>query len=214
MAGFAWQEEEVILAVYLASIGVQDKLIVHIMSQRGFNRSLVALRNKLSEVRKRNQLGQPRHWNEEAVDLWIDEQMENYDVDNILKPSQEEQEIFQEVIYSSQCAAMSDQAAASNRHQSIGKIQDETKLMIFPETFLMELFRGLGQHLMLLFVCLKCVVLDFEAQESAQGNRYGDFSVFRGAHCSCLKRFTCRFYRCGRPRVDTRKTFCSKTFRS
>jgi hypothetical protein len=52
--------------------------------------------------------------------------------------------------------------------------------MIFPETFLMELFRGPGQHLMLLFVCLKCVVSDFEAQESVRGNRHADISVFCG----------------------------------
>lgn len=66
-------EEEMVVIVYFASEGVRHRDIVELLKIQGFSsRILSGIRGKLSELRQQNSLGQPRPWNDEAVNEWLD----------------------------------------------------------------------------------------------------------------------------------------------
>jgi hypothetical protein len=97
MGGFEWQIEETAVAVFFASAGVHDRTILQLLAQRGFSRTMVAIRNKVAEVRIHQNLGTSRHWDIAAVDLWLDRIPQEYNVDTILRPTEVDQNIVSQV---------------------------------------------------------------------------------------------------------------------
>ena len=98
MAGYEWLKEEMAVAVYYASEGVPHSVLVHILRRRQFSRTMVAIRNQLNAMRIRENLGGPwSRWNKDAVDRWLDELSEEVDVNGIIKPTNEDQQIVDTV---------------------------------------------------------------------------------------------------------------------
>ena len=98
MAGYKWLKEEMAVAVYYASEGVPHSVLVQILHQRQFSRTMVAIRNQLNAMRIRENLGGPWScWNKDAVNRWLDELSEEVDVNGIIKPTDEDQQIVDTV---------------------------------------------------------------------------------------------------------------------
>ncbi|KAL1885225.1 hypothetical protein Plec18167_001882 [Paecilomyces lecythidis] len=94
MGGYEWVEGEIALILYLSSAGIQHRAIVDLLRERKFSRTITAVRNKLAELRTRKSLGHPfGRWNVDEVDHFIVELSTKYDIDRILRPTWEDQQI-------------------------------------------------------------------------------------------------------------------------
>lgn len=94
MAGYEWLKEELAVAVYYASEGVPHSVLVHILRQRRFFRTMVAIRNRLNTLRIQEKLGGPwSRWDKKAVDRWLDKLSEEVDVNGIITPTDADQQI-------------------------------------------------------------------------------------------------------------------------
>lgn len=51
MGGFAWSETETVLVIYNTNRGLEDYQLVDRMKKAGFNRTIVAIRSKISQLR-------------------------------------------------------------------------------------------------------------------------------------------------------------------
>lgn len=98
MAGYEWLKEELAVAVYYASEGVPHHVLVQLLHQRNFTRTMVAVRNQLNVMRVQKNLGGPwSRWDIDAVDRWLDEISDEIDVNEVIKPTDEDQEILNKV---------------------------------------------------------------------------------------------------------------------
>lgn len=98
MAGYEWLKEELAIVVYYASEGVPHHVLAQLLHRRNFTRTMVAVRNQLNAMRVQKKLGEPwSHWNIDAVDKWLDEISDEIDVNEIIKPTDEDQEILNRV---------------------------------------------------------------------------------------------------------------------
>lgn len=81
--------------MYYASEGVPHHVLVQFLHQRNFTRTMVAIRNQLNVVCVKKNLGEPwSRWNIDAVNRWLDKISEEIDVNEIIKPTDEDQEIL------------------------------------------------------------------------------------------------------------------------
>ncbi|PYI07372.1 hypothetical protein BO78DRAFT_417744 [Aspergillus sclerotiicarbonarius CBS 121057] len=93
MAGYAWTEPEIALVVYFASIGLQHEVIAELLRQRQFSRTVIAVQGKIKEICAKSGIGKkPRHWNKIQVNNFI-ETLAIPEIDRLLLPSCEDQEI-------------------------------------------------------------------------------------------------------------------------
>ncbi|EYE97396.1 uncharacterized protein EURHEDRAFT_409626 [Aspergillus ruber CBS 135680] len=72
MAGYEWLKEELAVAAYYASEGVPHHVLVQLLHQRNFTRTMVAVRNQLNVMRISDEI----------------------DVNEVIKPTDEDQEIL------------------------------------------------------------------------------------------------------------------------
>ncbi|KAJ9386291.1 hypothetical protein DTO063F5_3805 [Paecilomyces variotii] len=94
MGGYEWIEGEIALILYFSSAGIQHRIIVDLLRERKFSRTVTAVRNKLAELRTRKSLGHPfGRWNVDEVDRFIVELSTKYDIDRILRPTWADQQI-------------------------------------------------------------------------------------------------------------------------
>lgn len=95
MAGYEWLKEEMAVVVYYASEGVPHSVLVQILCWRQFSRTMVAIRNQLNIMRIWENLGGPwSRWNKDAMDRWLDELSEEVNVNGIINPTDEDQQIL------------------------------------------------------------------------------------------------------------------------
>ncbi|EYE89902.1 uncharacterized protein EURHEDRAFT_407297 [Aspergillus ruber CBS 135680] len=95
MAGYEWLKEELAVAVYYTSEGVPHHVLVQLLHQRNFTRTMVAIRNQLNVMQVQKNLGGPwSRWDIDAVDRWLDEISDEIDVNEVIKPTDEDQEIL------------------------------------------------------------------------------------------------------------------------
>ena len=98
MAGYAWTEEEKALIIWFASIGVTHVTITRLLLQRGSLRTMLAVRNKITEIRKQDSLGDASDKLEPGeVDNWIKRRQTKSNILHTLKPTLQDQEIVNAV---------------------------------------------------------------------------------------------------------------------
>jgi hypothetical protein len=100
MGGSQWLEEEERLTIWFASLGIPHTIIVILLKARGFSRTLIGVRNKISEIRKKYSLGSSStRMIEMEVDRWLDHSESStttINVSELLRPTQDDiQIIFQ-----------------------------------------------------------------------------------------------------------------------
>lgn len=94
MAGYPWVEEEEILVMWYASLGLNHNTIASLLRDRGFLRTTTAVRNKIDAIRKEKALGINSHsLNPIKVDEWIGQSCQQCDVARLLFPTQSERSI-------------------------------------------------------------------------------------------------------------------------
>lgn len=98
MAGYSWTEEEKALVIWFASIGLTHIKISQLLHYRNFDRSMTAVRNKIAEIRKKNQLGfASNRLSYDDVDTWIMQLSLNCDAPSLLTPTPLDRQIIFEV---------------------------------------------------------------------------------------------------------------------
>ena len=98
MAGYSWTEEEKALVIWFASIGINHANIAKLLHNRNFDRSMTAIRNKISEVRKQYKLGDASNkLNFWEVDKWLRQLSLDCEPAALLMPTLLDQQIIYEV---------------------------------------------------------------------------------------------------------------------
>lgn len=94
MAGLAWSAEEECLTIWYASIGIAQTTIAHLLYGKGFCRTMIAVRLKISDLRKTYSLGNASSRLQSAqVDRWIDGLILEPSASKLLRPTLRDQEI-------------------------------------------------------------------------------------------------------------------------
>lgn len=98
MGGSEWSPEEDALLVFFASSGVQAKVIVNLLSLRGYSRSLIAVHNRARSLRNTHGLGLSRQWYQEATEDWLSRHLASHCLSvSILQPTVADQIYIQQV---------------------------------------------------------------------------------------------------------------------
>jgi hypothetical protein len=94
MAGYVWTEDEQALVMWFASIGLNHITITRLLLGKGFKRSMLGVRTKIAEIRRRAALGNTSHeMNPEDVDNWIRRICAQLDIASLLRPTIQDQQI-------------------------------------------------------------------------------------------------------------------------
>lgn len=98
MAGYAWTQEEEALVIWFASTGLTHITITRLLFQRGFLRTMLSIRNKITAIRKQDALGDASNrLKTDEVDKWIKRLQTQSDILHILKPTTKDQNIVNAV---------------------------------------------------------------------------------------------------------------------
>jgi hypothetical protein len=98
MAGFTWSVEEKIIAVWLASVGIDPAVIARILSEKNYSRTMIAVREQVKFIRIENNLGNASNeLNLERVDEWVRDVGRDLDLNSLLRPTLKDQEIIKQV---------------------------------------------------------------------------------------------------------------------
>lgn len=98
MGGLEWSPEEDALVVFFASLGVFGKVVAELLTQRGYNRSLPAVRNRTTTLKNAYGLGEARRWDQDTVEEWLSRYLRTSHVAvNKLQPTVADQTSVQQV---------------------------------------------------------------------------------------------------------------------
>jgi hypothetical protein len=99
MSGFTWTVEEEIISIWLASVGVSPAVIARVLREKGYSRTMIAVREKIKVIRIKNNLGNASNeLNLERVDEWIRHVGCDLDLNGLLRPTHKDQEIIKQVL--------------------------------------------------------------------------------------------------------------------
>ena len=98
MAGLKWSDEEECLIIWFASARIPHGIISVLLNEKGFDRTMTSIRNKISAIRKQNSLGEASHQLIELeVDRWIGRLSPRINIDQLLTPTLQDQQILDQV---------------------------------------------------------------------------------------------------------------------
>jgi hypothetical protein len=97
MAGFTWTVEEKIIAVWLASVGIDPAVIARVLSEKNYSRTMIAVREQVNKIRVEYNLGNASNeLNLERVDEWVRDVGRDLDLNGLLRPTLKDQEIIKQ----------------------------------------------------------------------------------------------------------------------
>lgn len=97
-----WTKDELIITLYFTSRRIDFKSISQLLSRRGFQRSSIAIKNKVYHIVRLFPSLRPsaKRWNKDAVDQWLDDTLGNSnDVDRLIAFTSEDAETVAQVGY-------------------------------------------------------------------------------------------------------------------
>lgn len=98
MAGLKWSNEEECLVIWFASARIPHGLISLLLKEKGFNRTMTSIQNKISAIRKQNSLGEASYQLIELeVNRWIGRLSPQINIDHLLTPTLQDQQILNQV---------------------------------------------------------------------------------------------------------------------
>jgi hypothetical protein len=100
MGGPEWSPEEDAFVVFYASLGVFERVVADLLTQRGYNRSRPAVQNRTKTLKNAYGLGEARRWYQETAEEWLSRHLRASHVDvHILQPSEADQRSVEQVSF-------------------------------------------------------------------------------------------------------------------
>lgn len=100
MGGTEWTPEEDALVVFFASLGVFEKVIADLLTQRGHKRSLPGVQSRTRTLKNRYGLGKSRRWYRDATEDWLSRYLRASSVAIYkLQPTEADQRSIQQVSF-------------------------------------------------------------------------------------------------------------------
>lgn len=100
MGGVEWTIEEDALVVFFASLGVFERVIADLLTQRGYNRSVPAVQSRTRTLKNTYGLGERRRWYLHAVEDWLSRHLRASPVAIYkLQPTEMDQRSIQQVSF-------------------------------------------------------------------------------------------------------------------
>lgn len=100
MGGPEWSAEEDALVVFFVSLGVFEKVVADLLTQRGYRRTQPAVHYRIATLRNAYELGEARQWHQDLVERWLIRHLKVFHVAiNKLQPTEADQRAVQQVSY-------------------------------------------------------------------------------------------------------------------